>query len=100
MVAQTLAANLRPLDVVGRWGGEEFLVLLPNIGEGMDLVADRLRVFVERSSLDMAGEVLCVTVSVGGTLARPGDTIQTFVQRADEAMYRSKTAGRNRVAIA
>jgi diguanylate cyclase (GGDEF)-like protein/PAS domain S-box-containing protein len=99
MVAQTLAANLRPLDVVGRWGGEEFLVLLPNIGEGMDLVADRLRVFVERSSLDVAGEVLCVTVSIGGTLARPEDTLQAFVQRADEAMYRSKTAGRNRVAI-
>jgi diguanylate cyclase (GGDEF)-like protein/PAS domain S-box-containing protein len=96
MVAATLSANLRPLDIVGRWGGEEFLLILTNIAaERLFPVADRLRLLVEHSSVGVDDELVRVTISVGATIARRDEPWESLVERADELMYRSKSSGRN-----
>lgn len=101
MVAKTIRHAVRAADTVGRWGSEEFVAILNDMPDNDALldVADKVRAQVERSSLDVDSQVLSVTVSVGGTILRAGDTLESFVARADEMMYKSKQAGRNRVTI-
>jgi diguanylate cyclase (GGDEF)-like protein/PAS domain S-box-containing protein len=101
MVAQTIRYALRATDTTGRWGGEEFIAILHDIPDASNLqaAAEKVRALVERSRLDVDGQGLHVTLSVGGTLLQAGDTPQSFVGRADELVYRSKQAGRNRVTI-
>ena len=101
MVAATLKNSLRETDVVGRWGGEEFLAVLYDVlsPEGLERTCDKLRTLVEMSHIDLPGRTLAVTISLGGTLLRPGDTPESLVHRSDELMYRSKQAGRNRTTI-
>jgi len=101
MVAHTLRNTLRSTDSVGRWGGEEFAVILNNVTDREDLyeIADKVRALVERSRLDIENQNLTVTVSVGATTFIPGDTPESFLHRADMLMYQSKENGRNRVTI-
>ena len=100
MVARTVSNALRGVDMVARWGGEEFVVMLPNVdARALAAVGERIRRFVSRSWLTVDGKPVGVTVSVGGALAGDGDTGQSLVARADKAMYASKTAGRNRVTL-
>jgi diguanylate cyclase (GGDEF)-like protein len=95
-VSRRLSRVLRTEDVAGRWGGEEFLVLLPQTGvEGATVAAERIRVGVADSPVKLADGTLDVTVSVGATAAVPDDG-ETLVQRADAALYEAKAAGRNR----
>ncbi|MEG2045980.1 MAG: GGDEF domain-containing protein [Comamonas sp.] len=86
-------------DHVCRWGGEEFLVLLPQTE--MDVarsVAYRLRASVEQTPVPLpSGEPLFITVTVGLASLGPGEPLQAAVHRADEALYRGKAAGRNQV---
>jgi diguanylate cyclase (GGDEF)-like protein/PAS domain S-box-containing protein len=97
-VAGTLALCCRPYDVVGRWGGEEFLVILGHT-EAADLVrtAERLRALVAASGVKTDRQVLNVTVSAGATLVQPGDDAERLIERVDKLLYASKQAGRNRV---
>ena len=101
-VAHAARAALRPGDVVGRTGGEEFVALLPaTTVTAAAEIAERLRAAVERLDLADLAPSLTVAVSVG--VAGRGDGESSFgaiAQRADEALYRAKTAGRNRVEIA
>jgi diguanylate cyclase (GGDEF)-like protein len=98
MVARTLRSNLRPSDTVGRWGGEEFLVVLSNVeAQGLIAAANKLSVLVEKSRLTARDREISVTVSAGATLARPGERIDTLLKRVDGLLYRSKSAGRNRI---
>jgi diguanylate cyclase (GGDEF)-like protein len=99
MVASTLRDNVRGDDVVGRWGGEEFVVLVQGTSSQADVVAlgEKLRALVEASRLDLPKESVTVTISLGATLLQPGDSPESLVRRADLLMYRSKEAGRNRV---
>jgi diguanylate cyclase (GGDEF)-like protein/PAS domain S-box-containing protein len=101
MISATLAHSLRSFDVIGRWGGEEFVTLLINIQpENLMALTDRLRRLVEKSMLTIEnGETLGVTVSIGATVARVGDSTDTLVERADKLMYESKRRGRNLVSI-
>lgn len=98
MVAQTLKSNLRSFDVVARWGGEEFVVIMEKV-DGDELVrrASSLCRLVETSSLTVGEQPLSVTVSVGGAIAKPGDDTDEILKRADELLYRSKEVGGNRV---
>lgn len=99
-LAKTLMNNARPFDTVGRWGGEEFLGVIRNIdGKRLHVIAERFRFLVENSSIPVGEVTIRVTVSVGGTVARRADTIDTLVSRADRLMYQSKHAGRNRVTV-
>ncbi len=100
MVARTLANGLRALDVACRWGGEEFLVIAPNVTvESLAVMAERLRMLVEKSWLEFDGQRLSVTASFGGAVSRKGEKAEAVVARADKQVYESKKAGRNRVTI-
>lgn len=89
---------LRESDTLARWGGEEFLVLLPDTGpDQAALSMERLRAAV--ADLCTLREVrgLTVTISAGVTEYRPGETAEQAVERADQALYRAKAEGRNRI---
>jgi diguanylate cyclase len=101
MVARTMKAHIKGKDLVASVGGEEFALLLPDTpyDGALKLAQDMCRVF---SQLDLkkknTGESLkSITLSFGVTRYRPRETAETFVKRADEALYRSKETGRNRV---
>ncbi len=101
VVADSLAAGVRAPDVVARWGGEEFLVLLSGMSEaGVRSVAERLRVLVRRSRIRLTEGDCRVTVSVGATLALASDTPMSVVARADDSMYAAKRDGGDRVTFA
>ena len=100
MVANTLRNNLRISDSCGRWGGEEFIVLVNELDmPGLGTVAEKLRVTIANTQVRDKDLELSVTVSIGSTLIRPDDTIQSLIERADQLMYRSKHDGRNRITI-
>jgi diguanylate cyclase (GGDEF)-like protein len=94
---------LRESDLLGRWGGEEFLAVLPETDlAGARAIAERLRQAVESMRVDFQGLTLAVTASLGVADALPGHDpdardAERLVARADEALYRAKAAGRNRV---
>lgn len=95
-----LLANrcLRREDVLGRLGGEEFAIALPNAGyEGACTVAERLCAMVAAQPMPTDRGAISITVSIGVTLSMPGETPEAALQRADEAMYLAKKRGRNRV---
>lgn len=100
--ARTLRAMVREIDLVGRWGGEEFVILMPgtSLAEAR-LVAERLRDAVATSQTCVAGETLSYTASSGVAVLEPGclDARSLFM-RADAALYRAKEMGRNRVEAA
>jgi diguanylate cyclase (GGDEF)-like protein len=93
---------LRSSDVLARYGGEEFAVLLPGSGqEDCVLVAERLRTKIAAVRVPYEGGAVSVTVSLGAYAAvpSPGDGLGLYLRRADEAMYRSKALGRDRVSF-
>jgi diguanylate cyclase (GGDEF)-like protein len=98
-VAEVINATTRQTDLAFRYGGEEFLVLLTkNSPFGSNIIAERIRENIESMQLvDSQGRQIKVTVSVGGTQLRPGVDKQTLVKEADNALYKAKTSGRNRV---
>jgi diguanylate cyclase (GGDEF)-like protein/PAS domain S-box-containing protein len=99
MVTETVRHNLRASDTLARWGGDEFVALLDHVdADALKSLAEKLRVLVASSYLVLDdGARLNVTVSIGGTLLRPGDTAQTAFARADHLLYESKVTGRNRL---
>jgi diguanylate cyclase (GGDEF)-like protein len=97
--AQTSVGNLRPTDLVGRLGGEEFAVLLVNASqEGALLVAERLRSAFAAAAATVDGLPIHATASVGLSLLHPGQDMSALLDLADQALYRAKATGRNRVA--
>lgn len=97
-MANTLKYNLRGSDICGRWGGEEFIVVVFEVDQAvLESVADKLRSLVETSAISIGGQDLYVTVSIGATLVTKDDTLETLVHRADLLMYKSKAEGRNRI---
>jgi diguanylate cyclase (GGDEF)-like protein/PAS domain S-box-containing protein len=100
MVARTLANAMRTYDFLARWGGEEFIAILPNLDQAqLKVLAERLRALVEKSSADISGATLLVTISIGAVVVNPLDKIEQVLNRADTLMYQSKRDGRNRVTI-
>lgn len=101
MVSATLRHNLRASDVIGRWGGEEFLVILYHVAspDNLSAIAEKLRRLVSASRLDGVEGGVSVTLSVGATLLHASDTPEMVVQRADALMYQAKQDGRDRVRV-
>lgn len=100
IVARTMSLCARPFDLIGRWGGEEFIGILPHVDRaGLVQIMERMRRLVEiahlRSDPDLAQKV---TLSLGGTLIRAGDGPESVLARADRMLYASKQAGKNRAA--
>lgn len=100
-VAGALSRNAEPVDVVARYGGEEFAVIMPGASIDVALAsAERIRQSVENKKLmrKSTNENLGnVTISCGVAMLKPGEDMWEFVERADENLYASKQAGRNRV---
>ena len=94
-LAEIIQANIRASDVLARWGGEEFILLMPKITlADAARVMDRLRLIVADEEF-VGGST--VTISVGVTELRPGDGFDDLLKRVDEAQYRAKASGRNNV---
>jgi diguanylate cyclase (GGDEF)-like protein/PAS domain S-box-containing protein len=99
-VAETFRHAIRSFDVIGRWGGEEFLGVFPNLApSALYRTAERLRVLVTQSRVETGNNPLRLTVSIGGAMATADDTLTSLIQKADTAMYVSKQQGRNRVTV-
>jgi diguanylate cyclase (GGDEF)-like protein len=101
-VVNALQACLRREDLLVRYGGEEFCVLLPEVSlDHAALLAERSRAAVEAATLMYRGQRIPLTISIGVALLMSGtdETIEQLVSRADEALYSAKAAGRNRVVV-
>ncbi|HET7766245.1 MAG TPA: sensor domain-containing diguanylate cyclase [Burkholderiales bacterium] len=99
--ARRLQASLRENDLVSRFGGDEFTVVAENLKGQEDAasIADKMLAAM-REPFDIEGRALAVTVSIGIAIYRDGDTSQTLMKRADEALYEAKGAGRARYHLA
>ena len=96
-----LRKSLRTADAIGRFGGEEFLLFLPDTGgQGAALVADRLRKSIQSNRLHWYGKELAYTVSLGLTTYATGDDYDAMLKRSDHALYAAKQNGRNQVRVA
>ena len=96
-VANILKVYTRDTDKVARWGGEEFVAFLPRADAVQSMaVAERIRKAIERYKFKNIGKV---TVSFGVTKFKKRDTQGRFIKRADDAMYKAKKKGRNRVEV-
>jgi len=98
--AQHAQSQLRQVDKLARWGGEEFLLMLPHANEQDSLAAlERLRLGLEGLSFDGHAH-LKVTLSAGIARAQPGESLENLIERADMALYKAKQQGRNRCVLA
>jgi diguanylate cyclase (GGDEF)-like protein len=96
--ARTLVRSLRPDDVVGRWGGDEFLAIVRHVDlEILTVLVERCVTMVSRISLPLPdGGTISMSISAGASLVHPGVTAEELIRTADALMYQSKTNGRNR----
>ena len=100
-VAHQLASVVRAADGVVRWGGEEFLLVLPGVDKAQaQHIVERARKSIEEDAVVVGGNVLRITISVGVAERRPGEARDRLIARADEALYTAKSSGRNRVELA
>lgn len=99
-VAQRCRKNTREVDVLGRYGGEEFVIVLANVSyEPARIVAERLRAYIAATPVGTANGPIPVTISIGVALLDDATTLEALVQRADGALYNAKRNGRNRVEV-
>jgi len=99
-VAARVSTTVRPYDSVGRYGGEEFLVILPGCDEPRaQIVAERLCCVVSREVVHTSAAEISVTLSLGLALSAQGETSERLVHAADRALYEAKRNGRNRVVV-
>jgi diguanylate cyclase (GGDEF)-like protein/PAS domain S-box-containing protein len=101
IVSTTVKNGLRPDDIFGRWGGEEFIAIIntDNINTLHD-IAERIRMLVFNSNYKMDNsEIIRASISIGGTMFKEGENTSALIERADKNMYSSKNAGRNKVTV-
>jgi diguanylate cyclase (GGDEF)-like protein len=99
-IAARLRAGTRPMDAIGRYGGEEFLIVLPEADlDGAIEASERIRSLVEELPIEFGDNRISVTCSIGCAISgdAPEEDIAELIYRADRALYRAKSAGRNRV---
>jgi diguanylate cyclase (GGDEF)-like protein len=101
MLSSTIKGKIRSDDLVGRWGGEEFVAVLHvrNTKE-LEMIAEKLRVTIEESYVTLNdGTKVYITVSIGGTMYINSEEVNIMIDRSDQAMYKAKETGRNRVVV-
>jgi diguanylate cyclase (GGDEF)-like protein len=100
-VAKRIKNSLRGFDIVGRYGGEEFLLVLHKANiDTARMVAERIRSRIAATPIDLSNELLDVTISMGVAMVKPEEDVNSLVERADKALYNAKENGRNQVALA
>ena len=94
LVAETIKNNFRMDDVAGRWGGDEFIIVV-NLEREKDLfrVASKIKVLVENSFLEVSSCIIAPTISIGATIIKEEDTLESLMARVDRLMYESKNSG-------
>ena len=98
--ARTVQATVRNTDMLARWGGEEFVLMLYDSDAASALgLLERVRAKVQAMELPFDGRSVRVTVSMGVALSRPGEPLERLLERADVALYEAKSQGRNRVVL-
>jgi diguanylate cyclase (GGDEF)-like protein len=98
--AATASGSMRGDDIVGRLGGEEFAAILPGPAANAVMVAERVRAAFEQAGVTISGHAMNATVSIGAADAQAdGVSVNALLARADRALYRAKSSGRNRVAV-
>ncbi|MBF0255955.1 MAG: GGDEF domain-containing protein [Gammaproteobacteria bacterium] len=101
LIAQSLRAQVREYDFCGRWGGEEFLIILPETDlEEATPVAERVREAIKEIRLEQSQEAISLSASLGLSCFRLGESFSETINRADDALYRAKELGRDRLEIA
>ena len=98
IIATQLRKHLRPIDFIARFGGEEFVLLMPDtpLSAGLHLI-EKLRAAIQACPFHFKGEPVTITTSIGVSAFRTGDRSDHVLKRADEALYRAKRRGRNAV---
>lgn len=100
-VAARLVTNMRAIDIVSRYGGEEFMIAMPETTEADGYAAaDRIRALIAGTPIFVDNEALTITMSAGVSQAQPGEPMRETQKRADTALYKAKHAGRNQVIAA
>lgn len=100
-VSHLLKCSMREQDFIGRWGGEEFLAILPETDVDQAVAgAERIRQAVQAQAIESDGKKIGVTLSIGITQYRAEEALSNAIARADHALYKGKSAGRNRVELA
>jgi diguanylate cyclase (GGDEF)-like protein len=96
--ANTLTGALRPADIFGRWGGDEFLAIVRSVDlESLSELAERCVVLISETSVPVNDERrVPLSISVGAALSRPGESAEDLFRRADRLLYQSKNGGRGR----
>jgi diguanylate cyclase (GGDEF)-like protein len=99
-VARTLSGCLRASDSIGRWGGDEFLAILPAVtAQALADACEKCRALVAQSTIAVDGSAVSLTISVGAAMVVPGDSTESLFKRADQHLLASKGSGRNRVTL-
>jgi diguanylate cyclase (GGDEF)-like protein len=100
-VAKVVRDNIRQIDLLGKYGGEEFCVILTETdAQGAQFVAERIRQALQDTSVQAYDEILRVTISIGiAAFPHDGRDLPALVDKADQALYRAKETGRNRVCV-
>ena len=98
IIANVLRKRLRDTDFIARFGGEEFVLLMPCTVPAVGAkLLETLRAAIEACPFHFKGERVTITISMGLTALKPGEHTDMALKRADQALYRAKNAGRNRV---
>ncbi len=103
-VAKTLSGSVRTSDIVSRWGGDEFLIIIQNVNEQtLGATGDKIWRMVQQCRVPLgsaaSGEVLSLTCSIGGAIAKSEDTAESLLKRADDLMYKGKKSGAKNAVI-
>lgn len=101
VIAETIKSSVREMDIIGRWGGEEFIVILPLVKEDYTIIAERIRSNINRKIIyDRNDNPISLSVSIGGAVyPDDGEDLDKVISIADEKLYRAKREGKNKVII-
>ena len=100
IIAKTLINSSRPFDMIGRWGGGHFVAVIANVNENsLFAVSNRFIALVEQSHLNIGSKIIRITLSAGAAIARPQDTMDTILARAEKLMNESADHGGNRLTM-